>query len=75
MTAPQRKSSYFPELKGERQREADEWLREYLRLVIRIHRDHLARSSDNAAMPTSIDDTNGTGKLCTPKFGDAPRHP
>lgn len=37
MTA-QRKESYFPELEGEEQRVADEWLDDYLRLVLRIRR-------------------------------------
>ncbi len=66
MTAQQRKESYFPELTGDKQREADEWLRDYLRLVIRIHREHLeqAKSSYPQAL---VEESCGTGKVRTAK--------
>lgn len=44
---PNKPASYFPELQGEEQRQADEWLYEYLRLVIRIVREHLEQQHDN----------------------------
>jgi hypothetical protein len=37
MIAQQRKDTYFPELEGDDRAGADAWLRDYLRLVIRIH--------------------------------------
>lgn len=43
--------SYFPELKGDEQREADEWLHEYLRLVLRIHREYLEKHRDYPQEP------------------------
>ncbi len=71
MTAQQRKESYFPELTGEEQREADEWLRDYLRLVVRIHREHLEGA--NSSYPqVSVDESRGTGKVRTANRLDAP---
>lgn len=43
---PKKPASYFPELQGEEQRQADEWLFDYLRLVIRIVREHLAQQHE-----------------------------
>lgn len=34
--------TFFPELEGDEREIADAWLRDYLRLVIQIHRGHLA---------------------------------
>jgi hypothetical protein len=64
MTAPQRKDSYFPELEGDEQRLADEWLEGYLRLVVRIYREHL--ESRRASYPQeAIDAVAGTGSVRT----------
>jgi hypothetical protein len=39
--------TFFPELEGDEREQADAWLHEYLRLVIRIHREHVeARSKE-----------------------------
>lgn len=75
MTAQQRKASYFLELTGDKQREADEWLRGYLRLVIRIHRAHLFVQQATIRDGSQVDAHSGTGKLCTPEFGNPPLHP
>ena len=56
--------SFFPELEGEEQRLADEWLHDYLRLVIRIHRESIEADAD-AIHSSQIDVPRGTGKLCT----------
>ncbi len=64
MSAPQRNTSYFPELEGQEQSEADEWFAGYLRLVIRIHREH--RESEQSSYPQlSVDQRRGTGRVCT----------
>lgn len=34
--------TFFPELEGDERTAADAWLREYLRVIVRIHREHLA---------------------------------
>lgn len=46
---PKKPASYFPELKGEAQRLADEWLLQYLRLILRIlrERDHVQRHDES----------------------------
>lgn len=61
MTAPQRKTSYFPELKGHDQREADEWLLGYLQLVARIWHEHHDASYPQA----EVDKSSGTGRVRT----------
>ena len=33
--------TFFPDLDGDERSRADEWLHDYLRLVIRIHREHV----------------------------------
>jgi hypothetical protein len=68
MTAPQRKDTYFPGLDGAQRREADAWLRDYLRLVVRIYRDYLERSATTNPH-SALDSHNGTGKVCTPDSG------
>ena len=68
MTAQQRKESYFPELTGEEQRETDEWLRDYLRLVIRIHREHLENAKSSCPQ-ASVEESCGTGKVRTATSG------
>jgi hypothetical protein len=35
--------TFFPELEGEERRQADAWLDDYLRIVIRIYKAHLER--------------------------------
>lgn len=57
--------TYFPELDGDDRRQADEWLHEVLRLVLRIHRDHLERHALDYPQ-RSLDNTDGTGTLSTP---------
>jgi hypothetical protein len=53
MTAPQRKETYFPELQGQDREDADDWLLDYLRLVIQIQRrrreEQETRTSDRGA--------------------------
>lgn len=41
----------FPELSDEEQRAADDWLNEYLRLIIEIYRAHLAKQSSEQSTP------------------------
>ena len=43
----QKPETFFPELNGEDREHADEWLYDYLRLVIRIHREHLATRNES----------------------------
>lgn len=43
--------SFFPELEADEQRSADDWLKNYLRLVIRIYREHLAQRDNPQASP------------------------
>ncbi len=38
--------TFFPELEGDERENADEWLYDYLRLVIRIHREHVEAHSE-----------------------------
>lgn len=33
--------TFFPEREGHDRERADEWLHDYLRLIIRIHREHI----------------------------------
>jgi hypothetical protein len=73
MTAPQRKDTYFPELEGEEQRAADEWLEGYLRLLMRIRREHLARQEDGSYPQTRVDTRAGTGKVRTAERPLTPR--
>ena len=61
MTAPQRKTTYFPELEGKDQREADDWLLGYLQLVVRIWLEHRDRSYPQAG----VDESSGTGRVRT----------
>ena len=72
MTA-QRKTTYFPELSGDAQRVADEWLDGYLQVVLRLAREHRAR--DDASYPQGgIDDVGGTGTIGTTSSDeDAPQ--
>ena len=56
--------SFFPELEGEEQRLADEWLHDYLRLIIRIHHESIEATTD-VIHSDPIDVPRGTGKLCT----------
>lgn len=65
MTAPQRKNTYFPELEGDEQHRADEWLDGYLRLVIRIQREYREGTSSKSYPQPSIDESVGTGKVRT----------
>ncbi len=74
MTAPQRKDSYFPELEGDAQRLADEWLVDYLRLVLRIAREHLERSRASSYPQVQVDDSCGTGRVRTAKTADPPHN-
>lgn len=64
MSAHQRTTTYFPELTGDEQREADAWFLSYLRLVVRIFRERsFARASSYPQVP--VDETRGTGKVRT----------
>ena len=63
MTAQQRKESYFPELQGEEQQSADEWLDGYLRLVIRIWHGHLEGQKTSSYPQVAVDDAAGTGNV------------
>jgi hypothetical protein len=38
--------SFFPDLEREEQREADEWLHDYLRLVLTIQQEHTEKHAD-----------------------------
>jgi hypothetical protein len=46
--------TFFPELTGDEQQEADAWLRDYLRLVIRISDEQERR--DELSTPTPLTD-------------------
>jgi len=72
MTARQRKETYFPELEGEQRRLADEWLGEYLRLILRIVKDRRGRAAFDICPQPALDDNSGTGKVRTPKATDPP---
>lgn len=52
--ATQDPETYFPELENEERSRADEWLRDYLRLVIRIHREHIEALSTELSTDTSL---------------------
>ena len=39
--------SFFPELDGEEQCQVDEWLHDYLRLVLQIRREYLEEHADD----------------------------
>jgi hypothetical protein len=68
MTA-QRNTTYFPELEGEERAAADEWLFGYLKLVMRIWRDH--RNARAESYPQAgVDESSGTGRVRT---ADRPR--
>ena len=73
MTAPQRKETNFPELDGEEQRTADEWLEGYLKLLVRIWREHLARQANASCPQTALDVHEGTGKVRTARRPLSPR--
>lgn len=71
---PKEPPSYFPELKGDEQRQADEWLRGYLRLVMRIYREHLDEIDGIERVPKrplgavhspSVDSVQSTGNVGT----------
>lgn len=67
MTA-QRKDTYFSELEGEQQTEADLWLLEYLRLIIRLHSASKSSSREGSVIgypQASVDSHNGTGTVRT----------
>lgn len=56
-------STFFHELNGDERERADEWLREYLRIIIRIAHSTASRSSD---VPNAdVDNPHGTGKVKT----------
>ncbi len=38
--AKEKPPTFFPELDGEERDRADEWLHDYLRLIMRIHKEH-----------------------------------
>jgi hypothetical protein len=46
---PNEPSTFFPELDGDEREQAERWLKEYLRLVTRIHREHLDRQLSTGA--------------------------
>ena len=47
-------TTFFPELEGAERDRADEWLHEYLRLVVRIHHEHLTGRSSELSTPTLL---------------------
>lgn len=60
------RDSFFPELDGDERRQADEWLLDYLRLILHILRER-GQAAVSARYPhPRIDDSNGTGRICTP---------
>ena len=63
MIATQRNTTYFPGLPAEEQHNADAWLDDYLRLVIRIHRNYLARCRTLDIHRISLDAAKRTGRL------------
>ncbi len=67
MTAHRRNESYFPELEGDAQRLADEWLSSYLRLVLRI-----LQSARESYPQVAVDDSRGTGRVRTARRADPP---
>ncbi len=46
--------TFFPELEGNERSRADEWLHDYLRLIIRIHREYIESVSTELSTDTSL---------------------
>ena len=65
MAATQRKETCFPELPGDQQHAADEWLDGYLRLVARIWREHCLGRESSSCPQVTVDESSGTGKVRT----------
>jgi hypothetical protein len=72
MTAHKRNDSYFHELDGELQRLADEWLVEYVRLILRLVRNRRGHHRAESYPQSALDDDAGTGKVRTPRTADPP---
>jgi hypothetical protein len=66
MTARQRKDIHFIETNRDEQLIADEWLDGYLRLLIRVRREHIERLEAASYPQSSLDDADGTGTVRTP---------
>lgn len=45
--------TFFPELEGEERQHADEWLEDYLRIVIQICRERREVQEDEDPLPSS----------------------
>lgn len=72
------RESRLPDPPVDKHKEAIEWLHSYLRLVVRIYRDHLARlereggagASDGSRYPQRpLDDSGEDGIVGTPQDG------
>ena len=73
MTRPE-PETFFPELEGDEQRLADEWLREYLRLVVRIYREHIEAQADSLSTPSQLTSIEVLASSVQPDSGRTPKH-
>ncbi len=46
--------TFFPDIEGEERQAADEWLDEYLRLVMAIYREHSEHEQLSTAQPLTV---------------------
>lgn len=65
--------TFFPELDGDDRRRADEWLHDYLRLVIRIHREQIEAQTDPLSTP-HLTGTEVLADFVQPDSGPTPNN-
>jgi hypothetical protein len=70
----QKPETFFPELEGDEQIRADEWLHDYLRLVVRIHREHVEAQSSELSTANPLTDLEVLARSVRPLSGPPSNH-
>jgi hypothetical protein len=66
--------TFFPELNGDARDQADTWLHDYLRLVIRIHRERVDKHSSELSTPASLTNAEVLARSVRPPETPAADH-